>query len=85
MAEIGIDLSAHRARSVWDLREPPARLLAATAAHVDELIRRRPDWAPRIETIDPDGADIDDPFGRDLAFYRRTRRSIAAAIGARFN
>ncbi len=84
MAEIGIDLSAHRAHSVWELREPPARVLAATAAHVDELIRRRPSWAPLVDTIDPAGADIEDPYGADLAAYRQTRRSIAAAIRARF-
>lgn len=47
-----------------------------TADHLDALLDRVPDVAPRARLLDAAGDDIDDPVGSDLATYHRTAREI---------
>ncbi|HHC07184.1 MAG TPA: low molecular weight protein arginine phosphatase [Actinobacteria bacterium] len=81
LAELGIDLSGHRARSVWTLAEP-GRLLVATEAHRELLRRRRAAWSDRIELLDPDG-DLPDPYGGPDARYRELRDRLVEVLTTR--
>ena len=78
MAEWGIDLSAHRARSAT--REDIARadgVYAMSASHAAALKTACPGAAGRIRVL---GGGIPDPYGGDTAAYRRCRDAIAAAV-----
>ncbi len=82
-AEIGIDLSGHRALPVdASIVAAADAVYCATRDHVAEIHRIAGSGAT-VELLDPHGRDIDDPYGLDLAAYRRTRDEVVAAIDAR--
>jgi protein-tyrosine-phosphatase len=84
LEEMGVSAVDHRSR-VLPLRfeEPPDLIYVMEHHHRDELTRRYPDLATRVELLDPDRMPISDPYGRDLATYRTARDHIAAAVAAR--
>lgn len=78
-AEIGLDLSAHRARPLTvELISEADIILAMEGKHVAGILALDPSAAGRVHTI----ADVDiaDPFGRSLQEYRRARDEIEAAV-----
>jgi tRNA threonylcarbamoyl adenosine modification protein (Sua5/YciO/YrdC/YwlC family) len=83
-AEVGLDLTGHRARPLT-----PSMLSEADWVFVmdrtqrDRIAEILPEEGPRVELLDPDGADIEDPAGEDREFYARTRDRIRAAVRAR--
>ena len=78
-AEIGLDLSGHLSRPFTPaLAAGAARIVAMTAGHAAVLTGRFA--VPPERVIVPSGG-IPDPFGGTLADYRRTRDTLAAAIG----
>ena len=81
MREIGIDVSAHRSRKVWELADTTDLVYALTTAHHAELESRWP--TARIEVLDPDGRSIADPYGLSMSSYRRARVEIEDAISRR--
>lgn len=84
MAEIGLDLSRHRSRSLEDaLDDDVDAVVVMTARHRDEVLRRFPALADRVGLLRPDGADVADPYGASLDVYRATRDEIARAVEAR--
>jgi protein-tyrosine phosphatase len=84
MAEIGIDLSAHRSRTLEDgLDGDVAAVVVMTARHRDEVLRRFPELDGRVTLLRPDGADVADPYGAALGVYRATRDEIARAVETR--
>lgn len=85
MAEVGIDTSGHRSRSLRAAltQGEPNVIYALATDHVAAIIRHFPHLADRVELLRPDGGSIEDPIGKDLDTYRATRDEIAAAIAAR--
>ena len=72
--EFGLDLSAHRARTLTDdMLERADVILGMTAAHVAELNGRGARTEARLLG---GGADLDDPIGRGPDAYRRTYARI---------
>lgn len=83
-AEVGADLSAHRARSVTRaMVEQADRIYVMTRSQADALAHMGADLGGKVELLDPAGQDIADPYGGDLDAYRHARDRIEAAIAAR--
>lgn len=83
MAELGIDLAGHRSRSVWEDGGAADVIYALSAEHRIAMVSHWPDLDHRIHMLRPDGGSIDDPYGMELADYRRSRDEIADAVQAR--
>jgi protein-tyrosine-phosphatase len=83
MVELGIDVSGHRSRSVWEVGDEADVVYALSAEHRDAMIDRWPDRAGSIHLLSPDGRSIDDPYGSSAEHYRRTRDEIEAAVRER--
>lgn len=83
-AEAGVDLSAHRARSITrNIVEAADRIYVMTRSQAETLGFLGVDSRDRVALLDPAGADIADPYGGDLGAYRAARDRIAAAIEER--
>lgn len=83
-AEMGVDLSAHRARSVTpELLEAADRIYVMTRAQAESLARLAGGGEDRVSLLYPDGQDIPDPYGGDLDAYRAARDRIIAAVEGR--
>ena len=83
MAELGIDVTDHRSRSVWDAGESADIIYALSSEHRAAMVKRWPERAATIHLLDPEGRSIDDPYGLELADYRRARNEIDSAVRAR--
>jgi len=83
-AEVGIELASHRSLQLQpaDLLDA-ARIYCLSASHRRQILEAFPDAAPVVDLLDPEGADIADPFGGDLTAYRTARDQIRAAVHAR--
>jgi protein-tyrosine phosphatase len=82
--EVEVDLSGHQTRVLdVDTVQRADHVFCMTASHRQAILAEVPQAAPRVALLRPDGLDITDPYGRDLAAYRRVRDEIRAAIGAR--
>jgi L-threonylcarbamoyladenylate synthase len=81
-AEVGLDLSEHRSRmlDVAAARSAGA-VYCMSRSHLRRLREVAPDVKPQL--LRPDGREIADPFGGDLAGYRQARDEITAAIDGR--
>ncbi len=83
MTELGIDLAGHRSRSVWEDGDAADVMYALSAEHRSAMVARWPGRADDIHMLRPDGGSVDDPYGMELADYRRSRDEIANAVRAR--
>lgn len=89
MRQRGLDLTAHRARTVHDLGEEALRgydlILTMTRAHRDGLRTLYPALRDRIFTLGEyagrDG-DVPDPFGGPLAAYEMTAAALEESLRA---
>ena len=88
-AEVGLDLTAHRARRVTrEMLAGAALVLAMAPAHVDALRRLAPAAASRVHLLRDyaegvgKGAAVIDPIGGDLGAYRRTLQELQALVEA---
>ncbi len=87
MAELGIDLGAHRSTPAASapLGEYDA-LYCMTANHRAMLVSALPPpLGERVHLLDPSGFDVPDPYGGDIDVYRSTRGAIEEFIGARLS
>lgn len=79
-AEVGLDLSTHRARALTPyLVAEQDLILTMTEAQRRALIGRFPEAAMRTFAYGPyvgREGDIPDPYGGDLAVYRRAREHL---------
>lgn len=74
---LGGSLSSHSSRRLTpELVRAADHLVVMTRDHLDALLHHAPDCSPRARLLDPEGFDIDDPVGMDLATYRATADSI---------
>ena len=77
MSEIGIDISAHRSKTVTrDLLGSTELIVCLSRGHYD-ILRNFVDES-RLRIL---GKGISDPYGMNLASYIRTRDEINAALG----
>ena len=85
MAQRGIDLKPHRSRTALPERVTEAdRVYCLTASHCDVLVGKLPPGRARhVTLLDPEGQDVPDPIGGDMAVYRRCADSLARAIEVR--
>mgnify|MGYP000879819096 CR=1 FL=1 len=63
-----------------EMAENAKYLVCMTGAHYDRLCELFPDCADKIFTLLPE--DISDPFGGDLATYRRSAAEIDKGVQA---
>ena len=83
-AEAGVDLSAHRARSITrDIVEAADRIYVMTRLQAEALGRVLGEAGRRVSLLDPAGGDIPDPYGGDLDAYRAARDRIIDAVAGR--
>lgn len=84
-AELGSDLSAHRAQQLSAEHVQGSLLLTLTGAHRDAVLKRFPEARPRLfslgEYAGEDDHDVADPIGRGMSAYRQTAEEIADLIG----
>jgi protein-tyrosine-phosphatase len=83
MAELGLDISGHRSRQVWEVGPDADVIFAMSAEHRDAVVDRWPDRADSIHMLRPDNGSIEDPYGMAIEEYRATREEIEAAIRER--
>lgn len=84
MREFGLDLSDHRSRRVTAaMIEEADRTFAMTRRHRDELVKQAPECAPCIALLDPEGKDLEDPFGAGEEAYRDSARRIRECLEER--
>lgn len=77
--ELGADISAHRSHQLTpELAHDAKYLVCMTGAHYDRLCELFPDCADKVFTLLPE--DISDPFGGDLATYRRAAAEIDKGV-----
>ena len=82
--ELGADLAGHRARSVSRaMATATDRIYVMTHSQSEALGSMGADLGDKVALLDPDGADIADPYGGDLDAYRRAGNRITAAVEAR--
>ncbi len=85
MRQMGIDISAHRARSVahWMMQEADL-VLTMDGEQRDLALRRFPFAAGKVERIgEIDGIDIPDPYRRGLGAFRHSLNLIRQAVRSR--
>ena len=90
MQEIGVDLRGHRSRALSAALLRGADIVVAmTREHLDEMAACEPDGEGRRYLLrgfergavaDPDAADLDDPIGRPVEFYRKQRELLLSCL-----
>jgi protein-tyrosine phosphatase len=90
LGDIGIDLSNHRSQGVDQCTLNSSNLvIVMTRDHLDELAERFPDSPDRRLLIrsfehnvdpDPNAADLDDPIGEPLEYYREQFKLIRKCL-----
>jgi L-threonylcarbamoyladenylate synthase len=82
--ELDLDLTGHASRELdRDLVARADRIYCLSRSHRQALLAAAPQAADRVELLRPDGRDVADPYGGDLAEYRHTRDEIRTALGKR--
>ena len=77
-------LGSHRSQPVTpELVEQAEVIYAMTGSHLRTLTDMVPRAASKAELLDPDGWDVDDPFGMPAPVYLETARRIRAMVEAR--
>lgn len=69
-----------RSQLTAEMAENAKYLVCMTGSHYDRLCELFPDCADKIFTLLPE--DISDPFGGDLATYRRSAAEIDKGVQA---
>lgn len=80
LRELGIDLSAHRARRLTRaLLENCGAAYAMSASHRALIAAMAPELLHKVHVL---GGGIDDPFGQDIGIYRACRDALQTALRA---
>jgi L-threonylcarbamoyladenylate synthase len=70
-------LSQHASRQVTlELIRQADHIIAMTGDHLESLLDRVPDAAPRTRLLHPNGDDVADPVGSDRETYLQTAKAI---------
>lgn len=82
VAELGLDLSAHRARLLTpEMISQADMILTMERRHLERVLELDPLAAPRARMLGEEG--IADPFGGSVEVYRNARDEIQQSIVAR--
>ena len=77
----GGSLESHLSRGITGgLIHEADHILAMTADHLEVLLDRAPEAAPRARLLHPRGEDVPDPVGMDLNVYKRTADAIESYL-----
>ena len=77
----GGSLKTHSSRPITgDLIHNADHILAMTEEHLEVLLDRAPEAAPRARLLHPRGEDVPDPVGMDLKVYKRTADAIESYL-----
>ncbi len=77
LRERGVDFSSHVSQPLTgDLAAQADHLVTMTRGHRESVLRLWPDTASRIQLLDADGDDIDDPIGGSNEVYTACCSSI---------
>ncbi len=83
-AEAGLDLTTHASQALTpELLERASVVYCMGQSHRRAILAEVPAAANKLAMLRHDGLDVADPYGRELASYRRTRDELRAAIAAR--
>lgn len=78
LAARGLSLDGHHSRPVDEaLAESADVILTMTRDHAAALLSASPGLADRVQPFDPDGRDVDDPFGGSREVYERCAAALA--------
>lgn len=78
---MGADASGHRARAVTRRIVADAdEIYVMTADHERALLRIVPEAAGRVRLLDPQGRDVEDPYGGTADDYHAACAHIAGAL-----
>ncbi len=84
LARLGIVAPVHRSRRVTrDMVEEAEAVYAMTAAHRDAILNIAPGARDKVELLDPDGNDIEDPVGMGQTVYDRTAERLLRLVRER--
>ena len=78
LREMDADLAPHRSRPLsMALVQDADLVFVMTERHRNLVLEWLPECGPHIKLLDPNGRDIDDPFGSEVGVYRACARRIA--------
>jgi protein-tyrosine phosphatase len=84
MRRRGIDLSGHRSRALTrDLIASADVIYVMTSRHARVVLGIDPRAAERVQLLDPEGADVEDPIGSPLDEYERVASNLERMIAER--
>jgi protein-tyrosine phosphatase len=84
LREMDADLSTHRSRPLsMALVQDADVVFVMTERHRNLVLEWLPECGPHIKLLDPNGRDIDDPFGSDASVYRACAKRIAGHVEKR--
>lgn len=84
MRRRGIDLSGHRSRGLTrDLIASADVIYVMTSRHARVVLGIDPRAAERVQLLDPEGGDVEDPIGSPLDEYERVASNLERMIAER--
>ena len=82
--EARLDISGHRTQAVTiDLLRNADKVFAMTESHAAAARKMCPSAADKIELLDPDGGDIEDPIGFSVDRFAKVIRRIRKCLEVR--
>ncbi len=83
LKEKGIESDAHVSQPLTaELANQADQLVAMTRNHLDSILHTWPEATTRTRLLDPNGTDIDDPFGASPAVYSDCCQTIATHLNS---
>lgn len=81
LGRLGVAAPVHRSRRVTrDMVDEAEAVYAMTAAHRDAILNIAPGARDKIELLDPEGNDIEDPIGMGQTVYDRTAERMLRLV-----
>ncbi len=86
LRELGVTVEGHSSQPLTrDLIEDAERVFVMTDQHLRAARELAPEYADRIETLDPEGGSIPDPIGMDQSVYTSTAKRLRELIERRLS
>lgn len=84
LADLGVRAKPHRSQQLTrSLIDDADRIYVMTGAHRNAVLAIDRSSGPKISLLDPDGADIPDPYGGPRAVYASAARRILGIVRGR--
>jgi len=84
LAQRGIDLSNHRSRHVTSAMLASADNIYVMTRQLESALHQRfPEYRKKVQHLDLRGRDVNNPFGKDLAYYQDTAIKLEALVAER--